>query len=118
MLDVVAYGTCPVRFICEDPYRIFLIYIAEKTPQEQRYGLGRYTHSLFFTTKSRKTLGDKRKAEKNRKKQGVRRWIYSEFLGNSLYMDSEQAIKENQFDDLLESIKKDPLLKQRILNIH
>lgn len=37
---------------------------------------------------------------------------------NSLYMDSEQAIKENQFDDLLESIKKDPLLKQRILNTH
>ena len=35
---------------------------------------------------------------------------------NSLYMDSEQAIKENQIDDLLESIKKDPLLKQRILN--
>ncbi|MBC8611367.1 tyrosine-type recombinase/integrase [Massilimaliae timonensis] len=37
-------------------------------------------------------------------------------LADSLYMDSEQETKENQFDDLLESIKKDPLLKQRILN--
>ena len=41
---------------------------------------------------------------------------FAKKLADSLYMDPEQAIKENQFDDLLESIKKDPLLKQRVLN--